>query len=96
LMEHHLFQSFQLLHAIFNTGINLLEYHMIKKQINQEELNVFKKWQERKYAITKKAKNNKNEEPNGIIIPDSNNGLLTIVSDKPKRKYVRKDENTNN
>ena len=95
-MDHYLFQSFQRLHAIISTGINSIEYQMIKKQLNQEELNVLKKWQEKQYAITKKAKKNKNEEPNGIIIPDSNNGLLTIVSDKPKRKYVRKDENTNN
>ena len=83
-MEHPLFQSFQLLHSIISTGINSLEYHMIKKQFNQEELNVLKKWQEKHYAVTKKAKKNKNEEPS-IIIPDNNNGL-TIVSDKPKRK----------
>ena len=58
-MDHYLFQSFQLLHAIINTGINSLEYHMIKKQLNQEELNVLKKWQEKQYAITKTAKKNK-------------------------------------
>ena len=43
----------------------------------------------------KRNKKTKNEEPNGIIIPDSSNGLLTIVSDKPKRKYVRKNKNDN-
>jgi len=68
-MDHSLFQSFQLLHTIINTGINSLEYQMIKKQLNQEELNVLKKWQERQYAINKKAKKNNNEEAHGIIVP---------------------------
>jgi hypothetical protein len=53
-MEHYSFQPFQLLHASINTGINSLEYQMIKKQLNHEELNVFKKWQERQSAINKR------------------------------------------
>ena len=89
-MEHSLFQSFKLLHAIVNTNYNSLEYQTIKRQLNQEELSVLKKWQEKQYAINKRAKRNKKEEQHGMIIPDSINNALMIVSDKPKRKYVRK------
>ena len=40
-----------------------------------------------------KNKESINEEPNCIIIQDSNTGLVTIVSAKAKRKYVRKNNN---
>ena len=96
-MEHTLFQSFQLLHAIVNTNYNSLEYQMIKRQLSQEELNVLKKWQEKQYVINKrKPKLNTNEQQQvaDIIIPGPTTNTLTIVSDKPKRKYVRQRKET--
>ena len=96
-MEHTLFQSFQLLHAIVNTNYNSLEYQIIKRQLSQEELNVLKKWQEKQYVINKrKPKLNTNEQQQvaDIIIPGPTNNTLTIVSDKPKRKYVRQSKET--
>ena len=96
-MEHTLFQSFQLLHAIVNTNYNSLEYQMIKRQLSQEELNVLKKWQEKQYVINKRTTKLKANDPiigGDIIIPDPTTNTLTIVSDKPKRKYVRQSKET--
>ena len=96
-MEHTLFQSFQLLHAIVNTNYNSLEYQMIKRQLSQDELNVLKKWQEKQYVINKrKPKLNTNEQQQvaDIIIPGPTTNTLTIVRDKPKRKYVRQSKET--
>ena len=96
-MEHTLFQSFQLLHAIVNTNYNSLEYQMIKRQLSQDELNVLKKWQEKQYVINKrKPKLNASEQQQvvDIIIPGPTTNTLTIVSDKPKRKYVKQSKET--
>ena len=96
-MEHTLFQSFQLLHAIVNTNNNSLEYQMMKRQLSQEKLNVLKKWQEKRYVINKrKPKLNTSEQQQvaDIIIPGPTTNTLTIVSDKPKRKYVRQSRET--
>ena len=97
-MEHTLFQSFQLLHAIVNTNYNSLEYQMIKRQLSQEELNVLKKWQEKQYVINKRTTKLKasGDEPSvgDIMIPGPTTNTLTIVSDKPKRKYVRQSKET--